>query len=284
MNKAQFRALLIGVFIVILLLGTFIWLYQKNHPHLHEPQQSQQSKSGQHGGRDKPHHNHNKQHKDQNKHSEKKQEPLWGVDTAGHVNDSLYKCVADHYGKPDFWGRYMKSKGDTSEGLTKDEVSFIHKKGGKILLIYNHFNNATGYDKGVSEAKDAISFAKDLGVPKARTLFADIEPTYPVDSGFIRGWVKKLSSSPYKAGIYGDFSKDSKLRKAYQAAIEKVDHKPILWSFQPRAGITLKKEAPYFAPAAPKASKTLIWQYGINAKKCNIDTDLAQSKVKKDLW
>jgi hypothetical protein len=281
MNKAQFRALLIGAFIVVLLFGMFFWLYQKNH-HPHQAQQSQQQKTGQHEHRDKPHQDHHK--KDQSKHSKKKQEPLWGVDTAGNADDSLYKCVSDHYGKPDFWGRYMKSKGDTSVGLTKDEISFIHKKDGKILLIYKHFSDATGYDKGMSEANDAISFAKDLGVPKGRILFADVEPTYPVDSGFIRGWVKKLSSSQYKAGIYGDFSRDSKLREAYQAAMKKVDQKPILWSFQPRPGITTKKKAPDLHPAAPKSSRASVWQYGINAKQCNIDTDLAQSKIEKYLW
>ncbi|HWO96582.1 MAG TPA: hypothetical protein VNM45_09645 [Bacillus sp. (in: firmicutes)] len=39
------------------------------------------------------------------------------------------------------------------------------------------------------EAEKAINYANDLGVPMGVALFADIEPGYPVDSEFIRGWL-----------------------------------------------------------------------------------------------
>ncbi|HET7578964.1 MAG TPA: glycoside hydrolase domain-containing protein [Bacillales bacterium] len=241
---------------ILALLVAIALLYQKNHRQLDHPGQ-------------KPQHH---------------RKILWGVDTASKVTDSLYQCITDHYGKPLIWGRYMESKENISKGLTKKEASFIHKKGGHILLIYNHFTDATGYNNGVSEGKMAISFANDLGVPKGTALFADIEPTYPVDADFIRGWVKTLSPSSYMAGIYGDFSKNSGLRKAYHSAANKLNSQPILWSDQPRPGITGKQKAPDFHPAAPKSSKNLVWQYGIGAKKCNIDTDLARSNIQSYLW
>lgn len=246
---------MITLAILALLFAIALW-FQKNH---HQPD---------HPGQKPQHHG----------------KILWGVDTASKVTDSLYQCVTDHYGKPRIWGRYMESKGNISTGLTQNEVSFIHEKGGSILLIYNHFTDATGYDNGVSEGKMAISFAKNLGVPKGTALFADIEPTYPVNADFIRGWVKTLSSSSYKVGMYGDFSKNSKLRKANHSAAKHLHHKPILWSDQPRPGITGKPKAPDYHPATPNSSKNLAWQYGIGAKKCNIDTDLARSEIQSYLW
>ncbi|HEU5141422.1 MAG TPA: glycoside hydrolase domain-containing protein, partial [Bacillales bacterium] len=206
-------------------------------------------------------------------------------DTASRVTESFYQCVEKNYGKPDVWGRYMETTGDISFGLTKEEISLIHKKGGKIMLLYNHLDSATGFEDGKAEAETAISYAKDLGVPDGTALFADIEPVFPVDADFIRGWIKKMSSSPYKAGFYGDFSEGSNLRKAYDSAKEKIENKPILWSFQPRIGITSKANAPNdFDPAAPKSAKTLAWQYGIGGEKCNIDTNLAVSEILKYLW
>lgn len=209
---------------------------------------------------------------------------VWGVDTANRVSNSFYKCVVNHYGSPKIWGRYMDSKANTSTGLTQKEISFIHGKNGKILLIFNHFHKATGYQNGEEAAHSAISKAKKLGAPKGVAIFADVEPTYSVDASFIKGWVKTLSQSPYKAGIYGDFTKNSDLNKAYQAAQNNLHTQPILWSNRPVRGITSAKKAPDFQPSAPKKAKTWVWQYGVNANQCNIDTDLAKSEILKYLW
>ncbi|HEU5138982.1 MAG TPA: glycoside hydrolase domain-containing protein [Bacillales bacterium] len=287
---------IISLFVAFALLFTIGLIYQKHQqPHSQPPKNGQQD--DQNGGNDRHNKQDNRENKDQNqdKNNDKNKNQdqrksensrlLWGVDTASRVTESFYQCVTDHYGKPDVWGRYMETTEDVSLGLTQEEVSLIHKKDGKILLLYNHLDSATGYEDGKAEAETAISFAKELGVPEGTALFADIEPVFPVDADFIRGWIEKMASSPYKAGFYGDFSKGSSLRKAYHSAIEETEHKPVLWSFQPRIGITGKEDAPNdFDPAAPKSAKTLAWQYGVSGEQCNIDTDLAVSKILKYLW
>ncbi|WP_180960252.1 glycoside hydrolase domain-containing protein [Neobacillus cucumis] len=212
---------------------------------------------------------------------------VWGVDTASGVDQAFLQCVKKNYGAPSVFGRYLETKGDVSIGLTKGEADLLHKQGIKILPIFNHFTEAVGYDKGAAEAKEAISYAQKLGIPKGVAIFADIEPTYPVDAAFIQGWVDTLAHSPYKPGIYGVFTPDSKLSAAYQAAASKnknVKDQTILWSSNPDPGVSAKNKAPAFNPGAPKNINISIWQYGIDGKACNIDTNLIQSTVMDQLW
>ena len=218
---------------------------------------------------------------------EQKPTIVWGVDTASSVDQAFLQCVKKNYGAPTVFGRYLETKGDVSVGLTKEEVVLLHQQGIKILPIFNHFKEAVGYDRGVAEAKEAIAYAQKLGIPKGVAIFADIEPTYPVDEAFIRGWVDTLASSPYKPGIYGVLTPDSKLSTAYQAAASKnknLQTQTILWSSNPDPGVTAKNKAPAFQPGAPKNITISIWQYGIDGKSCNIDTNLIQSTVLDQLW
>ncbi|MEH7094920.1 glycoside hydrolase domain-containing protein [Neobacillus vireti] len=218
---------------------------------------------------------------------EQKPAIVWGVDTASRVDQAFLQCVKDNYGAPAVFGRYLETKGDVSTGLSKEEVNLLHQQGIKILPIFNHFKEAVGYQNGVAEAKEAIAYAQKIGIPKGVAIFADIEPTYPVDEAFIRGWVETLANSPYKPGIYGVFTPNSKLSAAYQAAVSKnknVQTQAILWSSNPDPGVTAKSKAPAFQPGAPKNVKISIWQYGIDGKACNIDTNLIQSTVLEQLW
>ncbi|WP_342042674.1 glycoside hydrolase domain-containing protein [Bacillus sp. OTU2372] len=218
---------------------------------------------------------------------EKKPTIVWGVDTASNVDQAFLQCVKENYGAPSVFGRYLETKGDVSMGLTKEEVDLLHRQGIKILPIFNHFIEAVGYDKGAAEAKEAIAYAQKIGIPKGVAIFADIEPTYPVDEAFIRGWVNTLASSPYKPGIYGVITTDSELSAAYQAAVskdKKVQRETVLWSSNPDPGVTAKNKAPAFQPGAPKNINISIWQYGIDGEACNIDTNLIQSTVLNKLW
>ncbi|PGV53434.1 hypothetical protein COD92_07560 [Bacillus sp. AFS037270] len=212
---------------------------------------------------------------------------VWGVDTASNVNQAFLQCIKDNYGEPSVFGRYLETKGDVSMGLTKEEVDLLHQQGIKILPIFNNFTEAVGYDKGIAEAKEAIANAQKLGIPKGVAIFADIEPTYPVDEAFIKGWVDTLANSPYKPGIYGVFTPDSKLSAAYQSAAsnhKNVQDQTVLWSSNPDPGVTAKNKAPAFQPGAPKNMNISIWQYGIDGEACNIDTNLIQSTVLNKLW
>lgn len=218
------------------------------------------------------------------------QEPpqlLWGVDTASPIDQAFIQCVVDNYGKPTVFGRYLETKEGVSAGLTPEEVELLHQQGIKIIPIYNHFSNATTYEGGVQEAQAAIAFAQQIGIPEGKAIFADIEPTYPVDEAFIRGWVDTLLGSPYKPGIYGVFTNDSALTAAYLAAVasnQNVQSQTIIWSSNPDPGVTPQAKAPEFQPGAPENVPVSIWQYGIDGETCNIDTNLVQSNILEFLW
>jgi hypothetical protein len=119
------------------------------------------------------------------------------VDTATKVDQAFFQCVAENYGKPVVFGRYLETKEGVSSGLTIEEAAFLHEQGVKIIPIFNHFTNATTYERGAAEEKKAIGYAQKLGIPDGIAVIADIEPKYPVDETFIRGWVETLLQSPY---------------------------------------------------------------------------------------
>lgn len=212
---------------------------------------------------------------------------VWGVDSASKTTEEMLACVRDNFGNPKVWGRYLGDNEDVSTGITKEEVELLHSNDIQLLLIWNHFNDATGYENGKEEAKKAIEQAEKDGVPKGIAIFADIEPNYPVDSEFIRGWYDELSQSKYKPGIYGIFDNEKKLTKAFNGAVEKdkkILEETFIWTAAPNEGITKESNAPKYEPDAPENARIAGWQYGIDAKSCNIDTNLFNSGIKDILW
>lgn len=210
--------------------------------------------------------------------------PYWGVDSAELVDKDLFQCVKYNYGSPEVWGRYLGDIEDVSEGIDADEVDYLHDKDVKILLIYNHFDSATGYDHGADHASKAINYAKDLKVPDDVALFGDIEPNFSVDSAFIEGWYDTISDSDFAPGLYGVFNKDSKLIEAYNATNEKYQKNIVVWSAYPQKEISSKKEAPEFNPDGPKDAMTNGWQYGQDSEDCHIDTNLFNDDMLDYLW
>jgi hypothetical protein len=224
---------------------------------------------------------------DSNENEQKQTEIVWGIDTASKINEGFYKCVNENFGSPQVVGRYLGTKEGVSKGITIEEKEAIKSRGADILLIHNRFSDATGYEKGVEEANEAISLAEELGVTEGVALFADIEPTYPVNKEFILGWYETLSSSKYEPGIYGIFEKDNPLYNAFSNAVnsnQSLKEKLILWTSAPNIGITTEEQSPEYQPTAPKGSRIIGWQYGIDSKSCNIDTNLFNMKFQDLLW
>lgn len=212
---------------------------------------------------------------------------VWGIDTASKINSSFYQCVTKNYGKPVVVGRYMLSEQGVYTGLNQNEVKFLHRKGVKILPIYNKFSNASGKSHGVTVAHQAIQRAKKLGVPKGSYLAADIELQKQVNAGFLMGWTQTILNAGYKPSIYGNFV-SGHLNHAYNQASSNsstVKNHLMLWTNQPSIGITTKSNAPnQFNATSPNHSQTDVWQYGINGNKCNIDTDLIKGSILNSLW
>ncbi|MFD2042980.1 glycoside hydrolase domain-containing protein [Ornithinibacillus salinisoli] len=211
-------------------------------------------------------------------------EVVWGVDSASYTDDDMYSCVIDNFGEPEVWGRYLGDREGVSTGLDNDEVDFIHEHDIQILVIYNHVNDARGYDHGVEHGEQAIQYAKDLGVPEGVALFVDIEPDYPVDAEFMAGWYDTLSDSEYEPGIYGVFDEGSELDDSYNAMDEGVQESTVVWTAYPQEEVTTKENAPKYNPEGPDSAMLYGWQYAIDAETCNIDTNLFRSEMLDFLW
>ncbi|MGY0694414.1 glycoside hydrolase domain-containing protein [Virgibacillus sp. FSP13] len=219
---------------------------------------------------------------DSNSDDEKKL--YWGIDSANSAGKDVYQCVKDNFGQPEVWGRYIGDKEDVSTGLSSDEAKFLHEKDIRILVIYNHFTDATGYDHGVEEAKQAIDLAQKLEIPDGVAIFGDIEPKFPIDSAFMQGWSDTLTESAYKPGLYGVFDKGSAIVKAYNATESKTKENTVIWTAYPQEKITTKENAPEYKPQGPDDALLYGWQYAIESDKCTIDTNLFKNEMLDYLW
>lgn len=212
---------------------------------------------------------------------------LWGVDSGVSVNDDLYNCVISNFSKPKFWGRYLTTIPNVNEGLSPGEITYLHKKGIKVMPIYNDFKQAIGYRQGQTVARNAIFNAQRLGFPKNIFIFANVEKFFKVDEAWIRGYVDTFYPSGYRPGFYHDPTEGAFAEAFCTAANanEKVRIQSVLWSAQPEPGPTDEKEAPEFAPSMPPCKANVWgWQYARDIKECPIDINLLDQRVYDNLW
>ena len=211
----------------------------------------------------------------------------WGVDSAENVTEDLFQCVIRNFGYPKFWGRYLVRVPGFSEGLTKQEISFIRSKGVKLLPVYNSFQEAKGYGQGKKAANSAIYNARKLGIPEGVPLFANIEQFFQIDGEWIRGWTETILKSGYRSGIYNDPASGGFNEAFCNAAQEdeKIRELNILWSAQPELEPSGPQNPPVYQPKTPDCGGNVwVWQYGREVISCPIDTNLANSSLVNILW
>lgn len=211
-------------------------------------------------------------------------EIFWGVDSASKVNEDMYQCVAENFGEPSVWGRYLLDIEDVSVGIDKKEAAFLHQKDVDILAIYNAVTDATGQEAGIDHANKAIEIAKSLDIPDGVVLIVDIEPSFPIDTAFLEGWYNTITNSPYSPGVYGVFDDGSELLTAFTATKKKAQENMIVWTAFPQVEITTTENAPEYNPQGPENSMLYGWQYGIEADACAIDTNLFKEEILDYLW
>ncbi|WP_026909178.1 glycoside hydrolase domain-containing protein [Paucisalibacillus globulus] len=279
---------LISLFIVIAIPILILSIYNPQEPmdNAKDPNTEEKDKNNEDSESDNEDKNKEKdKDKDDEANKEDKSKEIhWGVDSASYTDKEFLGCVVDNYGKPVIWGRYLGEKEDISAGLDSNEVKLLHDNDIKILVIYNHVEDARGNDSGVEHAKQAISMANDLEIPEGVAIFVDIEPNYPVDAAFIEGWYTTLADSNYEPGVYGVFSEDSELLNAYNSMEKAPIENTIVWTAHPQKDITTKDDAPEFNPEGPENAKTLGWQYAIDGETCNIDTNLFNGNMIEFVW
>ncbi|GAE33056.1 glycoside hydrolase domain-containing protein [Halalkalibacter akibai] len=212
----------------------------------------------------------------------------WGVDSAAAVTETLHQCVRDNFGRPDFWGRYLSTIPNVSDGLTLEEIRFIHDNGMKVMPIFNNFREAVGARAGAVAARNAIFKARQLGIPEGTFIFANVERFFLVDSAWIIAWVETMYNSPYRPGIYAD-PDEGPFNEAYcaaHAANNLVGEQAVIWSAEPELGTTTKQKAPKrFIPSRPDCDANVwAWQYGRDAEECPIDTVLMENRLYQNLF
>jgi hypothetical protein len=207
---------------------------------------------------------------------------FWGVDSSVSVDEEIWRYVHKNFGEPDFWGRYLSTVPNTSEGLTKKEIQYLRSKGIKVMPIFNNFTRTVGRQEGRVAARNAIYNAKRLGIRKGTVLFANVERFFDVDASWLIGYVETMYTSIYRPGFYydpieGDFN------QVYCHAVEQselVKNQAVLWSAKPEKGVSSKRKQPKFNPRKPNCpSNVWAWQYGRDARISPVDTNLADLKL-----
>ncbi|WP_100374026.1 glycoside hydrolase domain-containing protein [Bacillus sp. FJAT-45037] len=210
----------------------------------------------------------------------------WGVDSAAAVTEDLYACVTSNYGQPDFWGRYLTTIENVSDGLTREEIGYIRNQGMKIMPIYNNFSEAIGDRAGHVAARNAIFQARRLGIGEGSFIFANIENFFPVDAAWITAWAGAFLNSPFRPGYYGD-PVEGDFNAAYCAAAESsetVRQQAVIFSAEPEPGTSPKNRIPRYNPARPDCEANVwAWQYGRDSETCPIDTVLMETKLYESL-
>lgn len=226
---------------------------------------------------------------------------LWGVDSCKPLTSDpsasagLYAEVRRHYGKPDFWGRYLTTSGNCP-GISSTEITaaIYHHLG--ILPIYNNYDCSAvnGYPTGLRYATEAVAAAANLGIPAGTVLAIDIEPPGPYcpgavnDAGIIEGWYDGITIANYAPMYYGNGTASGEFESAWCGAlIDRPDAavNSYLWSFEPSLdGTFTERTAPQYSPQTPGcAGNVAAWQHmPSTGAKPDVDSDEALSRL--PLW
>jgi hypothetical protein len=237
---------------------------------------------------------------------------FWGVDSLTPANQAtksypdLFSALKAQTGgvAPAFWGRYIGNTGN----LTSSEVTFLHARNCKILLIDRGTTVKTGgkytvqtYQDGVNHANAAITSASTLGVPAGCWIFADIEyPAMSPTQSFFQGWFDTFAGSIYKGGAYGNTSSgassqfNTPLCNAYTSDAN-MKNTAYVYTNQPVGGelaCNFNTSTVLFNPTIPPCSPpTVVLQYSINcvadpsdSKNSQVDLDTANAVGVASMW
>lgn len=201
---------------------------------------------------------------------------LFGVDSKTRANDLLqnnideFEWVVRNKISPNFFGRYL-----TGENcLTKDEITYIHKKGCKIAAIYKDSDVKQTEEQGELLAKKIDIRALELGIPEGTAIFLEIEDDEKVSAEFMHGFAKALMVEGYtpafKANTDAKFPFDREFGRGTQKDKD-IFEKCLIWAVSPTIpeynGMTTSHLIhpdtwKPFAPSAISRREIAVWQYG----------------------
>ncbi|SHK13678.1 protein of unknown function [Anaerocolumna jejuensis DSM 15929] len=200
---------------------------------------------------------------------------IFGVDSAERPTtlvsngQTLYDWVTSKAGQaPAFWGRYIGG----SYAITSDEVTFLHNKNCKILLIYNGATSSSvSSTDGTADGQKAAKAANALNVPSTTAIYADIEQPWKPTSTWIKGFAKTLYNNQFGPGFYANTVTgyfNTPYTTAYKEDTTYVgNHSSLVWPCQPEPGSSTAAGRPTWNPTPPPClsqSNITFWQYAEN--------------------
>lgn len=129
----------------------------------------------------------------------------FGVDSAAPAdtllqnNLTLFDWVCRNKIQPNYWGRYLG--GD--HAITADELSFLHRQGCKVALLYNGAapSRMTAHPQGVIDAKQAVMAASALNISPRAALFLEIPESAVLSDAYLLGFAATLLQDGYVPGF-----------------------------------------------------------------------------------
>lgn len=136
---------------------------------------------------------------------------MYGIDCSTRLNPTTAQALKNS-GVMTI-GRYLGYKLGLWNSITPDEVKAIHDAGMSIFLIFelnptsvSYFN----YEKGLSDAKQAIAEAEFLGVPRGLAIYFTVDyDAQPGDMSSIIDYLQGVRDGlggKYLLGIYGSYT------------------------------------------------------------------------------
>ena len=128
---------------------------------------------------------------------------LFGVDSLCRANEllqnnlTMFEWVVRNKIYPNFWGRALNGP----DGLTTEEIKFLHSKGCKIAAIYTADEMKNTAAQGMHCGELAGVVAMRLGIPVGKAIFVDIDQNEDVTTDFLFAYAKTLLEMGYSPGV-----------------------------------------------------------------------------------
>ena len=213
-------------------------------------------------------------------HDDDVHELFFGVESKVRADNILqnnltqFEWVVRNKMYPLFWGRNITGQ----NAITKEEVSFIHRQGCKIVLICNDDDKMLTEEQGAAFGESIVCLIAKIGVPVNTAIFMEIDETKEVYTSYMCGFAKTLLFHGlipgFKANTDAKFSFDREYSRGMRIEPETFN-KILIWAVSPtleeydRITTTHLIQPDYWEPFAPSGitrNDIAIWQYG---KECH---------------
>ena len=170
----------------------------------------------------------------------------------------------------EFWGRPITGE----NGLTSEEIVFLHRQGCKIAAIYESSGEKSTEEQGKIHAGQAAVAAQERGIPADTALFWEAQDNETITAEYMKGYVQGLLLAGYTPGFKANTDARGGFDRAYSRGMQTdrdVFERCLIWATAPhlkeyeRVTTTHLLHPDRWAPFAPSGiarGAIAAWQYG----------------------